>query len=109
MVASARTAHLLAVIQAADVVVTQVSDAYGTEHLDHLGVPTSVRRLLPALKAGAVVALLVSARKPRLRSGVGAALLAYYSAAVTFHVRSGDNPRDVAPAVGCALIAASLI
>jgi hypothetical protein len=104
-----RTAQALAAFQAADLLVTQVSDAYGGEHLDHLGVPEVLRPLLPLIKAGAVGALLVAASRPRLRSVVGGALVAYYSAAVSFHVRSGDSATDVGPAACCALMAASLI
>lgn len=109
MDAARRTAQALAVFQAADLLVTQVSDAYGSEHLDQLGVPEFLRPLLPLIKAGAVGALLAGASRPRLRSVVGGALVSYYSAAVSFHVRSGDSPTDVAPAACCALMAASLL
>jgi hypothetical protein len=104
-----RTAQALAVVQTADLLVTQVSDAYGRQHLDHLGVPGRLRPLLPLLKVGAVGALVAAAGRPRLRSVVGGALVAYYSAAAWFHVRSGDDPTDVAPAVCCSLMAASLL
>ena len=104
-----RRAQLLALLQAADLAVTQLSPAYGEEHLDHLGVPKSVRPLLPLVKSGTVVALVATARRPRLRPYVGAGLVAYYSAALTFHVQSGDSPADAAPAACCALLAASLL
>ena len=39
----------------------------------------------------------------------GAALVAYYSAAVTFHVLSGDSPRDAVPAATCAVFAGTIV
>ena len=37
------------------------------------------------------------------------ALVAYYSAAVTFHVESGDPPRDAAPAALFGALAATIV
>ena len=100
----------LAAFQAADLVATQVSPRYGPAHLDHLGVPEWLRPVLPVVKAGAVVALVVAARRGRRhRAVVGAALVPYYAAATTFHVLSGDRPADVAPAATCAALAALLV
>jgi len=98
----------LATFQAADLVATQVSPRYGPPHLDHLGVPRGLRPVLPVVKAGAVVALLATASSPAA-AVIGAGLVAYYSAAVTFHVLSDDPPGDAAPAVACAALAASLV
>jgi hypothetical protein len=107
--AGRRAALALAAFQAGDLAVTQLSPRYGAAHLDHLGVPARLRPLLPVVKAGAVVALLVAARgDQRRRSLVGAALVPYYSAATTFHVLSRDPPDAVAPAAGCAALAALL-
>jgi hypothetical protein len=108
-VARSRRALLLAALQAGDLVATQLSPAYGTQHLDHLGVPAGLRPLLPVTKAAATLALTITAYRPSRRRLVGAALLSYYSAAATFHVLTGDRPRELAPAVACGVLAASLI
>lgn len=104
-----RRARLLAGLQAADLVVTQLSSAYGDDHLDHLGVPAALRPALPMVKAVAVGALLVTSTRPRLRSVVSTALLSYYSAAIAFHIRAGDSPTKALPAAGCAALAGTLV
>ena len=104
-----RLALALAAFQAADLVVTQIFPKYGDEHLDHLGVPGRLRPVLPAIKLAAAVALAATARRPGARSLTAAALVSYYSAAVTFHVLAGDGPPDVAPAAACAAIAAAIV
>src|SRR3954467_12357423 len=104
-----RRALLLAGLQVGDLVVTQVSPRYGADHLDHLGVPRRLRPMLPMMKTAAVVALLVTSKRARHRYVVGASLVTYYSAAVAFHALAGDTPSEIAPAAGCAVIAASLV
>jgi hypothetical protein len=102
-------AIVLAVVQAADLAYTTLSPAYGDEHLDHLGVPSAVRPLLPVVKAGAVVALAATARRPRARSVVGGALVAYYAAAVRFHRSAGDSVATALPAAVLGCMAATLV
>jgi hypothetical protein len=104
-----KVALVLAALQATDLAVTQVSPAYGDDHLDHLGVPSWLRPSLPVIKAGAVCALVVTADHELAQSVVGAALVAYYAAAATFHVLSGDRSSEVAPAVVCACLAAAVV
>ncbi len=102
-------ALLLAAFQLGDLGVSQLSPNYGSAHLDHLGVPIALRRALPLVKTAAVLALVVASnRRPALRVVAGA-LVAYYSAAVTFHVLADDKPSDVAPAAACGLVAATLV
>jgi hypothetical protein len=108
MLSARHVARLLAVLQAADLAVTQVSSRYGPSHLDHLGVPRSVQRWLPVIKCAAVAALATTARSPTVRSRTAAPLVAYYSAAVTFHVLSDDPPADAVPAAVCGVLAAWL-
>jgi hypothetical protein len=103
------TSVALAAIQAVDLAVTSTSPAYGPAHLDHLGVPAWLRPGLPVVKGAAVIALLVSARRTRVRSFVAALLVSYYAAAVEFHRRSGDAAPDMAPAAACAVLAASIL
>lgn len=100
---------MLAALQAADLVATQVSPKYGDAHLDHLGVPTPLRPVLPIVKAAAVLAMITTANRRGLRSAVAAVLVPYYSAAVTFHVLSGDGISDIAPAAGCLGLSGALI
>ena len=104
-----RLALALAGLQASDLAVTQVARKYGDTHLDHLGVPIAVRPVLPAIKAAAVVALVMTSKRRALRSVVGAALVSYYGAAATFHVLSGDAPAQVLPAAACAVLAGALV
>jgi hypothetical protein len=104
-----RLALALAAMQAADLAVTLVSSKYGTEHLQHLRVPAQLRPALPVIKCAAVAALVLTARRPAQRSAVGAALVSYYSAAVTFHMLAGDPSNVAAPAAACGVVAAALV
>lgn len=96
-------------MQAADLVVSLVDPRFGDAHLDHLGVPRWLRPALPAIKATAVVALVAGRDRPRLRSATGLALVGYYSAAVTFHLESGDPPSQAAPAAAFGTLAAAIV
>ena len=62
---------MLAALQAGDLAATQLSPAYGTHHLDHLGVPGRLRPVLPVTKAVAVLALTLTANEPWERRVVG--------------------------------------
>ena len=104
-----QTSLVLATLQAGDLFVTLVSPKYGDAHLDHLGVPPWLRPLLPTIKLAAVVSLVVTSNRPRTRSMTGAALVAYYSAAVTFHALSGDSPTDAVPAAAFGAFAGTIV
>jgi hypothetical protein len=99
----------LAAIQTGDVVVTLVSSKYGDAHLDHLGVAPWLRPILPMVKLAAIVSLVVTSDRLRARSITGAALVVYYSAAVTFHALSGDPTRDALPAAACGVLAGAIV
>jgi hypothetical protein len=100
----------LAAAQVVDIVVTQVAPKkYGDAHLAALGVPAWLRPRLVLIKGVTTVALVASARHPRLRSITAASLVAYYAAAVTFHVDSHDPWTDVAPAAAFGLVAVTLV
>jgi hypothetical protein len=99
----------LAAMQVGDLVVTRVSPNYGDAHLARLGVPARLRSRLGLIKCATTAGLVASARRPRLRSMVSAGLVAYYSAAVTFHVDSRDPWTDVAPAAAFGLVATTLV
>lgn len=102
-------ALLLAALQAADLVVTRYSSAYGDAHLDHLRIPPSLRPALPFVKLAAVGALLASARWGQARRVVGLAMVTYYASAATFHIAADDSTAKTAPAVACGLLAASIV
>jgi hypothetical protein len=105
-----RFALRLAAMQVGDIVVTQAfPDRFGDAHYDHLGVPRRLRPALPVIKAATTVALLVGMRQPRVRSVTAAGLVAYYAAAVTFHVRSDDPWTDIAPAALYGAVAAAVV
>ena len=100
----------LAAMQVVDIAVTQaLPQKYGDAHLADLGVPVWLRPHLVFIKGATTVALVATARQPRLRSMTAAALVAYYAAAVTFHVDSRDPWTDVAPAAAFGLVAVSLV
>ena len=109
VIAANRRTLALAVLQAADLAVTQTSRAYGDEHLDYLGVPRALRPLLPLVKVTATGALIMTSNRPALRRFVGVGLASYYLAAVAFHVRAGDRATQAAPAAFCLLVAVSLV
>lgn len=102
-------AVVLAAMQAADLVVTSTSPKYGDHHLEQLGVPRWIRPWLPAIKTAAVVALVGTRNQRSLRRATGAALVAYYSAAATFHLRSGGTAADAAPAIAYGAVAVTLV
>jgi hypothetical protein len=95
----------------------QVLDAVGNaiprqfvkRHLDHLGVPTYLRPLLPVIKLSSSAGLVIGLKLPRLGAVTSAALVAYYAAAARFHVLSGDHPVLAAPAAGMCGVAAVML
>ena len=100
----------LAGLQVVDLIaVATLPSRYGDAHLADLGVPPDLRRILPVIKVTTTVALVFGAKRPALRSLIGAGLLSYYSAAVTFHVLSGDSWQDTAPAALYGLEAAAIV
>ena len=105
-----RFAIRLAALQVGDIAVTTAfPDRYGEAHWDHLGVPHGLRPLLLVIKVATTAALLAGTSRPRLRSVTGAGLVAYYAAAVTFHVESDDPWTDVAPAALYGVVAAAVV
>ena len=105
-----RFALRLAAMQVMDLAAVQLfPDRYGDAHLADLGVPADLRRVLPAIKVATTAALIVGVRRPRVRAVTGAGLVAYYAAAVTFHVRSNDPWAQTAPAALYGIVAAAVV
>lgn len=84
----------------------QVLDAIGNEiprelvrrHLDHLGVPPRLRPALPLIKVASTAGLLLGLRSGRVAAVTSASLVAFYAAAVRFHLLAGDHPVVALPA-----------
>ena len=97
--------------------VFQMLDAVGTElvprrcldrHLDHLGVPRNLRPLLSPIKVAGAAGLVLGTRVPEVGALAAAGLVAYYSAAASFHVLADDHPVLAGPAIGCGAAATAV-
>jgi DoxX-like protein len=90
----------LVVVQIADGVFNAVPTQWLKDDLDRLGFPWRFRVVLPVLKGASAVGLLGGLRWPRLGRVTAGALVAYFTAAIAFHVRAKDSPRRMSAAVG---------
>jgi hypothetical protein len=99
--AAKRLAVWLAAFQLLDAIAAALPRRYVKAHLDHLGVPDAVRPLLPAIKVAASAGLLVGLKQPRVGAVTAAGLVAFYAAAVQFHLLADDHPLMTVPAVVC--------
>lgn len=89
----------LAAVQVADAIANAIIPRRHVKaHLDRLGVPDNVQRALPVIKVTTSAGLLVGTKMPRVGALTSAALVAYYAAAVRFHMGAGDHPVVSAPA-----------
>ena len=93
----------------------QLLDALGNElvprrfidaHLDHLNVPERLRPLLPTIKVASSLGLTVGIAHPRLGVLTSSCLVAYYAAAVAFHLRADESAILALPAAAFGLAAA---
>jgi len=89
----------LAVFQLVDALATSLLRQHFKDQLDHLGVPENVRVLLPLIKVSTSAGLLLGLRIPRIGALTSAALVAYYAAAIEFHLLAKDHPAVSLPAV----------
>jgi hypothetical protein len=89
----------LAASQLVDAIANElVPRRYVKAHLDHLGVPERLQSGLPVIKVASSVGLLLGTKLPRLGVMTSAGLVAYYAAAVGFHVLAHDHPVVSVPA-----------
>lgn len=102
-----RLALLLAIGHGADAIACAIPLAVIERDLTRMGVPGSVQRAIPVVKAGATVGLVAGFRRPGVGKLTTKALVAYYSLAVLAHVRAGDHVVRHVPAAG--MLAASAI
>ncbi|WP_421840187.1 DoxX family protein [Mycobacterium sp.] len=95
---SPRTYAVLAAVQATDAVACAVPLPAITKILDELGVPDSVRPILPVVKAASAVGLLSVTRFPALARLTTAMLTLYFVLAVGAHIRARDRVANAIPA-----------
>jgi hypothetical protein len=72
----------------------------------HAGFTTSAYRLIGALELAGAIGVAVGPVLPLLGELAGLGLLALLAGAVTTHVRKGDRPPKLVPAVACAALVA---
>jgi hypothetical protein len=103
-----RLAVGLAALQLADVIGNVlVPRRHVDAHLDHLGVPTSLRPALPVIKVAGSAGLVGGVKSPLLGAATAACLVGFYAAAVAFHVRAGEHPVVWLPAIAFGATAAT--
>jgi hypothetical protein len=90
----------LVAVQLGDAAFNAVPTQWLKDDLDHLGIPEEVRFIFPVIKSASAVGLLGGLRWPRLGQLTASALVAYFIAALGFHVRAKDTPVRYAPAAG---------
>ncbi len=95
---SPKTYAGLAAFHAVDAVGCAVQVAPIRKTLDDLGVPDSIRRVLPVVKAAAAVGLLSVTWFPALARLTTAMLTLYFVLAVGAHVRARDKIVNALPA-----------
>ena len=97
---SSRLALALAIGHGADAVACAIPLAVIERDLTRMGVPRSVQRTIPVVKAAATTGLLVGVRRPAVGRLTTKALTAYYALAVLAHVRAKDPVIRHLPAAG---------
>jgi hypothetical protein len=95
---SPKTYAALAAFHAVDAVACGVQIAPIKKTLDDVGVPDSVRPVLPVVKAAAAVGLLSVTRFPALARLTTAMLTLYFALALGAHVRVRDKAVNALPA-----------
>ena len=95
---SPKTYAALAAFHAVDAVACGAQVAPIKKALDNLGVPGSIRPVLPVVKAAAAVGLLSVTRFPALARLTTAMLTLYFALAVGAHIRAHDKVVNAVPA-----------
>ena len=97
-VVTPKTYVALAAFQAGDAIACAIPLPYIAKSLDTLGVPQSIRWILPVAKAASVVGLLSVSRIPVLARLTTAMLTLYFVLAVGAHIRAHDRVENAVPA-----------
>jgi hypothetical protein len=95
---SPKTYAALAAFQASDAVACAIPAPPIRKTLDNLGVPDSVRPVLPVVKAAAAIGLLSVSWFPALARLTTAMLTLYFVFAVGAHIRARDKVVNALPA-----------
>lgn len=92
--------HVLAfaAFQAGDAVACAIPLDYIRRDLENIGCPDPIQRALPTIKAVSATGLLLGLRFPRLGRLTAFSLVAYFLAAIGFHVRAKDPAWRAMPA-----------
>ena len=91
---NAKAATALAVIQLADGVACAIPTAFITNALDAVNCPTQVRKALPPIKVLSGLGLLTGIRVPRIGFVTSLGLVGYFVAAIGFHIKAKDQPKN---------------
>ncbi|HUE58223.1 MAG TPA: DoxX family protein [Acidimicrobiales bacterium] len=97
----------LVTVQVADAVFSAIPTQWLKDDLEHLGFPYRLRFVFPVIKGGSAVGLLAGLRRPPLGRLTATVLVAYFIAAIGFHVRAKDTLVRHVPAA--AMLAWSLL
>jgi DoxX-like family len=95
---SPKTYRALAAFQAGDAAACAIPAPPIAKVLDRLGVPESIRPVLPVVKAASAVGLLSVTRFPALARLTTAMLTLYFVLAVGAHIRVRDKVVNALPA-----------
>lgn len=95
---SPKAYRALAAVQLGDAVACAIPLPAIAKALDELGVPASVRPVLPVVKAASAVGLLSVTRFPALARLTTAMLTLYFALAVGTHLRAKDRVVKAIPA-----------
>lgn len=105
---SPKTYAALAALQAGDAVACAIPLAPIAKSLDTVGVPQSVRPVLPVVKAASAVGLLSVTRFPALARLTTAMLTLYFVLAVGAHIRVRDKVVNAIPAASLLALFAAM-
>jgi hypothetical protein len=100
--------HVLvfAAFQLSDAVACAIPLDYIRRDLDNIKCPDSIRRALPAIKTASAAGLLLGLRWPRVGRLTAVSLMAYFLAAIGFHVRAKDPAWRAMPAASLVVTSA---
>jgi hypothetical protein len=105
---SPKTYAALAAFQAGDAVACAIPVAPIKRSLDTVGLPDSVRPVLPVVKTAAAVGLLSVTRFPGLARLTTAMLTLYFTLALGSHIRVRDKVSNAIPAASFLAVFAAM-
>jgi hypothetical protein len=103
---SKRHVLVFAAFQLGDALACAIPLDYIRRDLDNLRCPNPVRRALPGIKVVSAIGLLLGLRWPRLGRLTAFSLVAYFLAAIGFHLRARDPGWKAMPAASLTVASA---